>query len=441
MGLEGGTAGATHRHSQRRGARHTAAPAAGGRGGWRDWAAAVADRAAAVDAGRPAMRRPKQRGSESQEYLKKEQKELLQVVRDRVALREEQQKKRVQDPRKPFTLQARQTAAGLQLTPDEKYVIATCRSRRRPRPRRARSFRTTSPIACTRRIFRAAPMSATIRARRGWPSSMWRRARSRGWTTGRRRLPRRRYRDSGGCRDRAAAGAAAAASNEREVQMSAPLWSEDGTKAVISARAADNKDRWLLALDVATGKTRVLANQHDDAWVGGPQGTANVLGWMKNDREVYFVSEKTGYAHLYAVPFDGGEPRALTSGKWEVLTVRQSKDKSKFYLVATAEGPCRPVPVRDAGRRRRDDAHFEGAGRARRDALARRAVDRRRLLVHQPAARALCAGEPAGAGTQAADHVALGGIRAVRVAGCADRAGAGARRRQGAGAHVQAGEL
>ena len=47
------------------------------------------------------------------------------MVRDRVALREEQQKKRVQDPRKPFTLQARQTAGGLQLTPDEKYVIAT----------------------------------------------------------------------------------------------------------------------------------------------------------------------------------------------------------------------------------------------------------------------------------------------------------------------------
>jgi dipeptidyl aminopeptidase/acylaminoacyl peptidase len=39
------------------------------------------------------------------------------------------------------------------------------------------------------------------------------------------------------------------------------------------------------------------------------------------------------------VPFDSGEPRALTSGNWEVHTVRQSKDKSKFYLVATAEGP------------------------------------------------------------------------------------------------------
>ena len=61
---------------------------------------------------RPATRDPEPRGTDSQEYLKKEQKELLQVVRDRVAQREEQQKKRPQDPRKPFTLQARQTAGG-----------------------------------------------------------------------------------------------------------------------------------------------------------------------------------------------------------------------------------------------------------------------------------------------------------------------------------------
>ena len=79
---------------------------------------------------------------------------------------------------------------------------------------------------------------------------------------------------------------------DREVQLSQPVWSEDGARAVLQARAADNKDRWILALDPATGKTRVLATDHDDAWVGGPG--AKTLGWMKNDREVYFQSERTG---------------------------------------------------------------------------------------------------------------------------------------------------
>ena len=61
----------------------------------------------------------------------------------------------------------------------------------------------------------------------------------------------------------------------------------------------------------------MLAHDHDDAWIGGPG--AFTLGWMKNGREVYFQSERTGYSHLYAVAWDGGEPRALTSGNWEVL--------------------------------------------------------------------------------------------------------------------------
>ena len=73
-----------------------------------------------------------------------------------------------------------------------------------------------------------------------------------------------------------------AADKERMVELSRPLWSDDGTKAVVQARADDNKDRWIMALDEATGKTRVLAHDHDDDWLDGPG--ANTLGWMKDDR-------------------------------------------------------------------------------------------------------------------------------------------------------------
>src|SRR5262249_54599287 len=48
---------------------------------------------------------------------------------------------------------------------------------------------------------------------------------------------------------------------------------------------------------------------------------------------------RDGYAHLYMVPFDGGEPRQLTSGKWEVTGVQMSDDKSKFYLTTSEVHP------------------------------------------------------------------------------------------------------
>jgi dipeptidyl aminopeptidase/acylaminoacyl peptidase len=291
------------------------APAGGGRG-------AVAP--AAVDAAEP-------RGTDSQEYLKKEQKELLQVVRERIELREEL-KKRTQDPRKPFTLQARQTVGTLRLTPDEKYAIASVfESAATPAkstivPNFITDSAYTEDIAGRSNVgdTQGSSRLAILNVETGEVK----------WVDHGQKQPPLPLPQSRSERP--------PAPSDRDLQMNTPVWSEDGTRAVIGARSADNKDRWLFALDPVTGKTRTLVNIHDDAWVvgSGPQGAANAVGWMKNDREVYFISEKTGYAQLYAVPFEGGEPRALTNGNWEVLNVRQSRDKSKFYLIANADGPA-----------------------------------------------------------------------------------------------------
>ncbi|HEX7957556.1 MAG TPA: alpha/beta fold hydrolase, partial [Pyrinomonadaceae bacterium] len=125
----------------------------------------------------------------------------------------------------------------------------------------------------------------------------------------------------------------AQAARDREVQLFQLQWNEDGTRAALLARAADNKDRWVMSLDPATAKTRVLARVHDDAWVGGPGSF--VLGWLPDGRRVYFVSERDGWAHLYAVASDGGEPSQLTSGRFEVSDVRLSADKTKFYFTSS----------------------------------------------------------------------------------------------------------
>jgi dipeptidyl aminopeptidase/acylaminoacyl peptidase len=300
------------------------APAAGGRGG----------RGGATPA--PVAGQPP-RGTDSQEWMKKEQKDLLEIVRERAARREEEEARRKKEnPRKPFTLQARQSIAALQLSPDEKTVIATVVDAGAAKNTIVPNYITES--AYTEEI----PGRSNV-----------------GDTQSRIRMAlidvvngEVKYVDHGQkvtppnletqrtetAKESGEPPVRPPTSQERDVQLLQPVWSEDGTKAVILARAADNKDRWILALDTATGKTRVVASEHDKAWVGGP--AANTLGWMKNDREVYFQSERTGYAHLYAVAFAGGEPRALTSGKWEVINVRQSSDKSRFFVTGTQDGPA-----------------------------------------------------------------------------------------------------
>ncbi|HRI79875.1 MAG TPA: prolyl oligopeptidase family serine peptidase [Cyclobacteriaceae bacterium] len=123
----------------------------------------------------------------------------------------------------------------------------------------------------------------------------------------------------------------------RSVVFFGPLWSEDGKHNIVVARAQDNKDRWLLSLDVQTQKLSVIDRQHDDAWVGGPGAGfgAGAMGWLSN-QQVWFQSEETGYAHLYVYDFTTGKKQAITSGNYEVQTVDVSKDK-KFFYVRTNE--------------------------------------------------------------------------------------------------------
>jgi dipeptidyl aminopeptidase/acylaminoacyl peptidase len=122
---------------------------------------------------------------------------------------------------------------------------------------------------------------------------------------------------------------------DRDVEMEDLFWSDDGTKVVLPVRAADNKDSWLLAFDPATGNGRVISHDHDDAWVHWL--SSGWVGFVPNSGTVWFLSERSGWLHLYSVPYEGGEPRTLTSGKYEIDDVTISGDRKSFYLTTSQE--------------------------------------------------------------------------------------------------------
>jgi dipeptidyl aminopeptidase/acylaminoacyl peptidase len=280
-----------------------AAPAAGGRGGG-------GGRGGRGGGGAAPVPTAQQRGTDSQEFLKKQEKELLEIVRERAELREENEAKRKKEhPRKPFQLQARQSVTRLELCPDEKCVIAMVNEAAdRAKPDNVPSY--VNESAYTEDIpGRIAVGDVMPKTRIAVIDSVSGEVK---WVD--------------------------PPVKDRDVQVTAPLWNEQGTRAVFVARATDNKDRWILSLDPSTGKTQTIFTEHDDAWLDGPG--SQTLGWMKNGSEIYFQSEKTGYAHLYKVAADGGEPKQLTSGKWEVTSVELSNDGSKFYLTSSEVGPA-----------------------------------------------------------------------------------------------------
>lgn len=130
--------------------------------------------------------------------------------------------------------------------------------------------------------------------------------------------------------------------SDRAVDFHALTWSDSGQKCVIIINSLDFKDRWIVSLDLPTQKLMLLHHDHDDAWIGGPVngGFGNyAIGWMADNRRIWFTSEETGYSHLYTIDVDTKEKRQLTAGTFEVQQVTLSRNKDFFYLIANQSHP------------------------------------------------------------------------------------------------------
>ncbi len=132
--------------------------------------------------------------------------------------------------------------------------------------------------------------------------------------------------------------------NDRKIVMHSLKFSKNSSNAVCDIRSYDNKDRWILLINLATGLFYEIAHQHDEAWIGGPgisswnegEGT---LGWLKDDKTIYFQSEESGFSHLYLYSTTSKKKEQLTKGKWEVHQVILSNDGSRFYIQGNLSHP------------------------------------------------------------------------------------------------------
>ena len=288
------------------------------------------------------------KGTESQEFIKGEERKLLTIVDERAKKREADEAKwKKEHPLKPFKLARGQRVSDARITADGKFVVVTVTTeaekvKRTIVPNYVTESAYTEDIPAREKVGDAQGSSriAILDAANG--ESKWfehglklaaEAAPQKTLTTA---PPEREGKANADKTEKTdEVQRETAKPKDRDVSASSPVWSDDGKRAFVFVRSADNKDAWIFAFDPATAKGRQIASMHDDAWVrafGGP-GT----GWLGDNQTIWYGSEASGYMHLYAVPYDGGTPRALTSGKFEVDSVVLSNDKKTFYLT-TSEG-------------------------------------------------------------------------------------------------------
>ncbi len=126
------------------------------------------------------------------------------------------------------------------------------------------------------------------------------------------------------------------ARNIHLLQMWHPVkWSTDGSEVAMFLEAWDNKTRWLTTVDFSKGELVTQHKLHDDAWINY---SLNEFDWVGNSA-LYYLSEESGYSHLYHKALSSKKATQLTSGKFEVSAVTLMKDKQRFVFKANKKHP------------------------------------------------------------------------------------------------------
>lgn len=113
------------------------------------------------------------------------------------------------------------------------------------------------------------------------------------------------------------------------------IWSADSAQVALAVRAIDNKDRWLTTLDLDKATLAPRHRLHDAAWINWD---FNDFGWLPDNRTLWFLSEESGYSHLYTQR-GNGRPTRLTQGQWEVSSVELSRDGQAFHFRCNRNWP------------------------------------------------------------------------------------------------------
>jgi dipeptidyl aminopeptidase/acylaminoacyl peptidase len=282
-------------------------------------------------------KRPAPKPTDSQKYLKEESLKLSEFLRDQAEQKKRTEQKEKQLKAPAVELNERQSAADLMLSPDDTHVFLLVAER----PESAKSTIVPNYVTDT-------GYTEDIPGRSNVGDTQERRLLAiLNLKTAQIVWADASFAPPVSENEKPAASAATGPQGtpgskaEREVRWAMPVVSADGRQIVASARSADNKDRWLVALDPDTGRTRIIDAQHDDAWVRETMFAALSVEFLPDDRRIAFLSERDGWTHLYTldVASENARPVQITSGTWEVAAAQLARDGRHFFITTTEVHP------------------------------------------------------------------------------------------------------
>jgi dipeptidyl aminopeptidase/acylaminoacyl peptidase len=113
-------------------------------------------------------------------------------------------------------------------------------------------------------------------------------------------------------------------------------WSPDSTRLIVERTSIDVKERTLFVCAIERVACRAIYKQRDEKYL---PSNDQMAAFSPDGRSILFTSDADGWNHLYATPADGGTPRQLTEGRFEVSFAGWSRDGRRVMFSSTQRGP------------------------------------------------------------------------------------------------------
>jgi dipeptidyl-peptidase-4 len=124
--------------------------------------------------------------------------------------------------------------------------------------------------------------------------------------------------------------------HEKDGYLCGMQWTPDGKLLIQRTPRLQNRIDVLLA-DPATGKCRRIVTDRDDCWVG----PAGKLKLVARGKQFLWLSDRSGWRHIYVYSVKGRLARQLTSGRYEVTKIEAVDERTGLVYFTAA----RPTPM------------------------------------------------------------------------------------------------
>jgi dipeptidyl-peptidase-4 len=120
----------------------------------------------------------------------------------------------------------------------------------------------------------------------------------------------------------------------RDTYIARIEWNPDSKQILVEHLNRLQNTNDILVADARTGEVRSLFQDKDAAWTD----LMDTFTWINSGKEFLFLSERTGWRHVYRVARDTGASRAVTQGEFDVISISGVNQKDAWlYFIASPQ--------------------------------------------------------------------------------------------------------